>query len=663
MANEVRTTFTGDAAPLFRTADQVEARLKQLESRAKQVFSGTGPAAPPTAASVFTQPVNPQHTRTVSDQLDMGLKRAIDARIQTFNDQLARQAQSNPIPPIFRPPTPPVPTTAAGIPAAPSAASSASVGVSTAAASAAAAGAVPPEAAQALTVLQAIPPAAGVATASIAALGAAAVYASFEIKRLADERLAIEERLTAEHNKQILSLQRSISAYELRVEKAKQAQAAERQLAENINQGNARAILDTQRRADEEARTNLAEAERLRGQLRVNQQLLENDKRRSGSVLSVFGFGESSLTIERRIRATTELIDDLNRRIAESESRAREAEGIVIGTPGALQRLTQNADAAFAARFEARKRSEQDAARFALEQARKFAESQEQGRKKVEELGKTWRETMTQIAGQTNSDNPFVRIFLDSQKAIDDLKEKLKGLPQDMQAAALASQREFNANQLFGARADNVLGSLDLRDLAARFRDDSAQRRAFGQAGINLSIADLNRTGGLAGRNAEAIIENLQRRQRLIDSIQGDTPEQRLDRQFAALNRLDPSNSAERAIIDQRIVRLAVGLDPNSLRGDQREQIARAAERQAEREERRFQEALDVQQKQLAMLERIAGVTSDLNDVARREGLAGVENALNITVRDETSDGAEVRAQPRRASARSTQILYEEQFR
>jgi hypothetical protein len=259
------------------------------------------------------------------------------------------------------------------------------------------------------------------------------------------------------------------------------------------------------------------------------------------------------------------------------------------------------------------------------------------GKKKADELGRSWRDAFAGITAQANRENPFVQIFTDSQKAIDDLREKLKGLPLEMQAAALASQRAANSAQLFGARADNALGSLDLRDL----------------------ISDFNRTSNSTNPD---VIKNILARARLADSF-GDTPEKKLDRQIAALNRLDPSNSAERAIVDQRILRLAGNLDPNVLRNDQRELIAQTAERQAEREERRFQEALTVQKEQLATQKALLSVQERLTRSAEREGLRGVESALQVTIRNESDAEVRARDTPQRASARATQILYEEQFR
>lgn len=470
-------------------------------------------------------------------------------------------------------------------------------------------GFLPPEAGMALGIGQealaaGVVSGAGLAViGSVAIAGAAIVKVTKDIRTEAERVLRVEEQIIAARNKQILAGKQILEDLKKQREEAQQS----REFGRFLSDGSDSQI---------EARRSIAQ-----------------------KLLNLNPTGPNSEQNKQEILALDGVIDQR-----------------------AQQKIAE-ADAAFNRRFELRKSAEADAARFAVEQAKKIAESVKEGTEKVKELGKTWRDAFVDLAGQSNTDNPFVRIFIDSQKAIDDLKEKLKGLPASLRSSALASQQAFNANQLFGEKATNALGALDLRDLAAKFRDDSDQRRALGQAGINLSINELNRTGGVRGRNAEAILQNLNARKRLNDSITGDTPQQKLDRQLATLSRLDPKNSSQRSIIDQQILRLAGSLDPNTLRNDQREAVAQSAERQAVREETRFQEALKVTAESRDFLEAINKRGEALAGVAKRDGIAGVTNALNVTVNNESDSSLDVRTTPTRASARSTDILYGEQFR
>lgn len=261
----------------------------------------------------------------------------------------------------------------------------------------------------------------------------------------------------------------------------------------------------------------------------------------------------------------------------------------------------------------------------------------DQAKTKVKELGETYRSTFANLAAQSNTDNPFVKVFMDANREIDELKQNIRGLPPEMQKAALESQRAFNAKQLFGARADNAMAAFDLREIALRFRDDTASRRAFAESAFASEKAEFERRLALGGMNEDAVRDYLDRQRRFIDNnFQGETSSDRLERQFQALDRLNPQNSAERAILDQRVLRIAQSIDPENLRGDLRERVAQTAERQAEREERRFQEALQVQQEQLATQKALLKVQENLMSVAQARGVAGIDQALSVTIKDET---------------------------
>lgn len=276
------------------------------------------------------------------------------------------------------------------------------------------------------------------------------------------------------------------------------------------------------------------------------------------------------------------------------------------------------------------------------EEAQRFAEDVKKGQERVKELGETWRSTFRDITRQTYADNPFVQVFFDADEQLRKLKKNLEGLPADMRAAAIASQQAFNSKQLFGARIDNAMGVFDLREMAARFRDDTDQRRAFAQAGLDRQIAGDNQRIAMGGVNVDAIREYQGFRQRFIDrQFQTESPGDKLDRQLAALDKLDPKNSGEQALLDQRILRTASGIDPANINAGTRERLAQIAERAADREEKRFQEVLTVQKEMAASLKLLSGEEKKLNDEVAKGG----SNVINLRIQNE-AEGTKAEARP-----------------
>lgn len=105
------------------------------------------------------------------------------------------------------------------------------------------------------------------------------------------------------------------------------------------------------------------------------------------------------------------------------------------------------------------------------EMAERFRKSLEAGNEKVKELGKTYTETFENIFQKTNQLNPFSQVFSEADKTLQTLKNSIKGLPADLQNAAISLQNNLNSNALFSTRLDNALNAFDLRDSAAGFRN------------------------------------------------------------------------------------------------------------------------------------------------------------------------------------------------
>jgi len=435
----------------------------------------------------------------------------------------------------------------------------------------------------------------GVSTAALATLAAAAAaiaaakVGSEYIRDQAEKRLRIEEGIAAAMNKQALTT-REIGA---NLEKQLQMAASDRQFSRFLGSSS---ISDLERR--------FTDIKRL-------QDLSPNTQR---------GPNGEPVESEQSIQRRKELLA-----IEEQIAKLRE-------------RSTTSADQAFAQRFENWKKAQADAA----EAAKRFAESVKAGEEKVKELGQVYRRTFEDIARRANADNPFVQVFMDADESLRRLRENLRGLPKELQDLATRAQQAISSRQLFEARLENAMQVFDLREVVQRFRDDTPDRRNFAQNRLDREIEEFERRRSLGViMNDEAQQESFRRRQRLIEQrFPTDSPSARLDRLLESMDRIRPEDSSQQAILDMRVVRSASAIDPSQIRGDQRERIAAAAERSAEREERRFREALDVQKQMLRFSESIDANQTRRLGIAERGGIQGVEAA--ITIRDETAAGVDV---------------------
>lgn len=438
----------------------------------------------------------------------------------------------------------------------------------------------------------------GVSTAALATLAAAAAaiaaakVGSEYIRDQAEKRLRIEEGIAAAMNKQALTT-REIGA---NLEKQLRMAASDRQFSRFLGSSS---ISDLERR--------FTDIKRL-------QDLSPNTQR---------GPNGEPVESEQSIQRRKELLA-----IEEQIAKLRE-------------RSTTSADQAFAQRFENWKKAQADAA----EAAKRFAESVKAGEEKVKELGQVYRRTFEDIARRANADNPFVQVFMDADESLRRLRENLRGLPKELQDLATRAQQAISSRQLFEARLENAMQVFDLREVVQRFRDDTPDRRNFAQNRLDREIEEFERRRSLGViMNDDAQQESFRRRQRLIEQrFPTDSPSARLDRLLESMDRIRPEDSSQQAILDMRVVRSASAIDPSQLRGDQRERIAAAAERSAEREERRFKESFDIAKQQAAYQKAILEGLKPLVAMVSKEGLAGIERALEITVKDETSSGAEVR--------------------
>ncbi len=310
----------------------------------------------------------------------------------------------------------------------------------------------------------------------------------------------------------------------------------------------------------------------------------------------------------------------------------------------------------FESSYQWRKKVADEAAAAEKARAEAFKKSVEEGTQKVKELQGVYRETFVTLAAQANDSNPFVKVFFDADKALGELKKNIAGLPQDMQAAAINSQRQFNARQLFGARVDTALASFDLRELATRFRDRTEMRRSLAAGNLSAQEQEFQRLLGLgANVNVQANLDYFERTKRINNSLYGgDNAASRFDRQMRAFDNINPANAAERSLLDQRILRTAGSYDPNELRMDQRDRIATIAEREADRTARLEQEAFRIQTEQLEISKRLLEVESKQLELVQKGG----KQSLELLIKDETKAGLAAQKNPARPTGRDTDQLH-----
>lgn len=290
-----------------------------------------------------------------------------------------------------------------------------------------------------------------------------------------------------------------------------------------------------------------------------------------------------------------------------------------------------------------------------IAQMKAWAENVEKAKIRVNELTVAHKALFEGLTVQAYSDNPFVKIAVEGDRAFRELKENIRGLPEEMQNAAMASQRAFNAKQLFGAMVDNAMGVFDLREMARTLGDDSASRKAMANSAYSSDWQEYQRRLSLGTvMNEEANREYFERRRQFIDgNFNGESASDRLERQIDALKRLSPSNADEQAIIDQRIIGLVRSIDPSQLSANQRSEGINAALREAERQERYRQQSLEVARQTLETNRSIDENQKRLLAVAEKGGVAGIDNALKIQIQDDTGRASvEARGNSNDVSAR-----------
>ena len=389
----------------------------------------------------------------------------------------------------------------------------------------------------------------------------------------------------------------------------------------------------------------------------------------------------------------------------------------------------KSADAAFNARNETFKKNQEDAREAEsrrIEELKKRQDDIKKGTDRARELGKQYNSVFDSLQAKRVADNPIASVFLDGQKALESLKESIRGLSPELAAQAIAMQRELNANSLFSASLDNKLSALNLRDEADDFRNfkspvikdtgkffeeyiefyakkletdfskTTARYAADSTFGGNIRVnqnpfARINRVsnadgtfggfsqsdrrndlfysydrveGGLGGfsRRTRSFTDLTQREKDDFIRSSSDADgkdlkfQQRLDRQILAASNSDALTEDQRRIVDRKIISLTQGIDPSKLTEQQRDIAGSVREREAERIERNTAEARQRDTERNEYLRRVAESNEKLIELARKGGSAAIEQIVRIV--DETGGAVEI--QQRRPTPADTAAAYGE---
>lgn len=316
------------------------------------------------------------------------------------------------------------------------------------------------------------------------------------------------------------------------------------------------------------------------------------------------------IAIEKQIKLTKDLADlKLQTLNSETDPTGNQAKILQAQTAAEIEKLTTQITVS---RINAR-RQEQEEIKKTID--------------KLREMEKAQNAAVTALAVQSNSDNPFVAVMQANQAAIAKLRQDLKGLPQDFIESQVRIQQGLSQLNIYSAKLSTAFDSISLRATAARFREPTQKERL---ADLDKEIAEINRTGGTRGRNREAILEYLNRKGKEIEDMDKIRQQGIVDQQISAAS--TARNDKEQARADRQLLTATSGLSPDDLRLDQREQIAQAAERQAQRQDRYYTDSLQIMSDTRDAVQAIANNTSNQEAAAKK----GEKTAVTVTVKNES---------------------------
>jgi|GEM_PF-4720297 len=300
------------------------------------------------------------------------------------------------------------------------------------------------------------------------------------------------------------------------------------------------------------------------------------------------------------------------------------------------QRETSRLDTDFAARNEMFKQSQQ----IEREAAERRAKDIQDGIDKIKELGKTWRTTFTDLFVQSNSQNPFVSLYTNGQKALESFRASSVLLSADLRKQGEDMIRQNNALALFRQRADTRLDVFDLRQQARDLRDyvspddqnrqRSDWRNRFLRNSPNYEYLLTNRYQmDPSAQNqtfADYLKDDLQKRYENIYGTPQEKIQQGVEDRLSEINKLRRLSGADQNYLDQKVLSLGQRYNPADLTSGERSIIADAADRQAAQKARMEADSYKVQSDLLTVL---TSINKQMTGQSGK-GLLAIENSIKI---------------------------------
>lgn len=505
---------------------------------------------------------------------------------------------------------------------------------------------------------------------AVTAVGFAAVKVSEKLREQSEKRLKAEEKLQGVYNEQAKAMASIAAVDDLRGK-----------------------FLDP---------TKLTQAQYAIGQL-IKQRQSQG-----------FGYGEEGKQTLDQFLAPDRALRDANAQIGRSSNSVSELERVLAGLQnGSFQpNLTGQArmDLIKSVSFQLddlRRAmtgfSEAETAQFKAEQeafkARQEAKAAEikAVQAQIKQFQAQTKSTADSLFVQKYSDNPFVKVFKDAEKAMGSLKASTKGLNRNIQESLLNTQREINSLALFSANLDNKLAGIQLRDQAKVFRqggtDDQLRDMGYARARADydrfVRERDAEELSGLYRGSTPELLAQYRRSLSPVDALasfnaqrgaeersglyRGDTdelrrmyeraatqelsPETKFNKQIDAILSSNPQSEQEKALADRKLLAIGAQLDPSRMTAGQRSQFASAAEREAARREQYETNALKLMEDQRGFLKAISeSIGKDFGEAYLKGGVKGL-NAL-VTVKNDTETEVSVKAALRSPTPADTAEQY-----
>lgn len=276
----------------------------------------------------------------------------------------------------------------------------------------------------------------------------------------------------------------------------------------------------------------------------------------------------------------------------------------------------------------------------ARKSAEVFAKSVEEGKKKVQDLADGWRSAFDGLESRFNSDNPFAAFLQKSESEAEKLKDSLKGLPPELQKVAFAMKAVSDSRDAFSLRIDNALSVANLRFQANEFinpLDTTAQGARQNQFIANFLRNNPNFLNLNRGKSREQLRKD-------ILGFAGDPSltETAGDRRNSFLQ--DQANiifdqrrpGFDRAAADKKFIALTNGIDIRDLPENLRRAAADSRLNEAARLEKQEQDAKEDRKAELEIRKRFADAVNKLDQLAQKGGL----NAVNVKIQNEAPENA-----------------------